>query len=426
MKILIVTQIYLPEMGALSNRLYPIVKRLAAEGHEVLIATGMPNYPTGKVFPGYRGRLAVTEKRKDCTIFRTAYFTVPRNRSKISQLLSYLSFIPAVFISALRAGKVETVIVTSPPIFPIIPATIVAKLWRAKLVSDVRDIWSDELVAFGEVPEKSPAVRIARGLERWSYRQSDLVTCTTRSLIATVTDRGAGCSNTVYLPNGADLDLFRPLPADNVIANEYPFGDRFVVTYSGLFGIKHGLEVLLNAARILSEHKDIVFFLVGNGAGRDGVERFVKEKSLDNVIIAKERDINDVPYIIARADVCFAAYRPEPYSKKLLSVKLFEYMACEKPVVGAFDGESATLIEDSGCGIAVEPGDANAVSNAIVELYENPSRRERMGKAGRAYVQEHFSRGEWANRFALMIRQIQDNKRNADVFQRDDGVRIPE
>ncbi len=406
MRILIVTQIFLPEMGALANRLYPIVRELVSDGHEVFVATGMPNYPSGKIFPGFRGRFFMREKKNGYTILRTAYLTVARNKSKFGQLLSYLTFLPAVFVSGMRAGRVDAVVITSPPIFPVIPASLLARIRGAKLVSDIRDLWSDELVTYVEMNEESLPVRMARWLERFGYRKSNLVACTTHSLIETVTNRGALTDKTVYLPNGADLEIFKPLPAVNDVSEEYGFGDRFVVMYSGLFGIKHGLEILLKAAETLRERKDIVFFLLGNGARREHLENYVKENSLDNVIVGGEREIHDIPKIIARADVCFASVRPEPYPKKLISVKIFEYLACEKPVIGAVNGESEKLIRESGGGIVVEPGDDKATADAILKFYQNPELRKEMGRKGREYVEANFSRSAWASKFVDMLVQL--------------------
>ncbi|HKY05510.1 MAG TPA: glycosyltransferase family 4 protein [Blastocatellia bacterium] len=398
MRVLIVTQIFLPEMGALSSRIYPIARQLVASGHEVIVATGMPNYPAGVVFPRYRGKRSMTEEIDGIRVIRTACYTSPRNQSKLSQMRSYLSFIPAAFRSGLRAKKVDVVITTSPPIFTAIPAMYLAKLYGAKLVFDVRDLWPDELTTYGGIPEDSLAVRMIRAIERRAYAAADCVLGTTRAILDTVVERGVPRENAFYLPNGADLDIFRPLPRKNHVADEYPFKDRFVVMYSGLFGIKHGLEVLLEAAERLKAHKDIVFFLLGNGARREALIKWVEDRGLDNVIIGNERPINDVPYLLARADACFAAVRPEPYPKKVISVKVFEYLACERAVVGALSGESARVLEESQGGIVVPPGDSLATAEAILSLYKDPDRRALMGKLGRRYVEENFSRSTWAAR----------------------------
>lgn len=398
MRILIVSQLYPPEMGALSSRMYPITRELTACGHDVYVATGMPNYPEGVVFPDYRGVGRMAEKQDGVTVLRTAYHTAPRNRSKASQLRSYLSFVAAAFRSGLRAGKVDMVLVTSPPLFPAAAAVWLARRSGAPLVLDLRDLWPDELITYGGLPETSPFVRLVGRLERWAYRCADCVCGTTQPILDTVVQRGVAPEKTFLLPNGADLELFRPLPRENSIAAEYPFGNRFVVMYSGLFGIKHGLEVLLEAAELLRNERNLAFFLLGNGARRDSLAQHVRDRGLDSVVFGGERPIHEIPSLVSRADLCFAAVRPEPYPKKVISVKVFEYLACERPVVGALSGESARVLQESGGGIVVEPGDATATAEAILALSRNPERREAMGKAGRRYVEENYSRSAWAAR----------------------------
>jgi glycosyltransferase involved in cell wall biosynthesis len=200
--------------------------------------------------------------------------------------------------------------------------------------------------------------------------------------------------------------VFSRLPPENPIANQYKFGNRFVVMYSGLFGIKHSLEVLLEAAAKLRDRKDIVFFLLGNGARKDALLRQTREMNLDNVIFGDERVVDEVPSLLARADVCFAAVRPEPYPRKVISVKVFEYLACEKPVVGALSGESARILNDSGGGIVVPPGDADATADAILSLYADPARRAAMGAVGRRYVDQHYSRSAWAMRLEKKMKAV--------------------
>jgi glycosyltransferase involved in cell wall biosynthesis len=406
MRILFVSQIFTPEMGALPNRLYPFVRQLVSGGHKVAVATGMPNYPRGVVFPEYQGKRSMREERDGYTIFRRASYTAPRNQSKWSQLRNYLSFIPAALLAGLNAGKLDVVFVTSPPLFTVIPAILLAKLRGARLILDVRDLWPDELITYGGFRDGSIPVRVLRMVERWAYRNADCVAATTQAIIDVVIKRGVPRDKTFLLPNGADLEIFSPLPADNPIASEYNFDNKFVVMYSGLFGIKHSLEVLLEAAVKLRERSDIVFFLLGNGARKDALLDFVKNKNLKNVIFGDERVVQEVPSLLARADVCFAAVRPEPYPKKVISVKVFEYLACEKPVVGALSGESARILEESGGGIVVPPGDANATAEAILKLYESPKLRGHMGSNGRRYVDQHYSRSAWAMRLEKRINAV--------------------
>ena len=209
MRILFITQTFLPEIGALSNRMYPLVRETAAKGHDVFVATGMPNYPAGVVAEGYIGVRALTETIEGATVIRRAYYTTPRNKSKWAQLRSYLSFIPAALKAALNAGKVDVVFVTSPPLFPFIPAFIIARMRRAKLMLDVRDLWPDELIAFGAASEDSLGVRALRLVERYAYRVADRIACTTPAFLETVVARGAQRSKTILAPNGGRPGAFQ-------------------------------------------------------------------------------------------------------------------------------------------------------------------------------------------------------------------------
>jgi hypothetical protein len=404
-RVVFISQQFSPEMGALPNRLYPLTRHLAEHGHEVFVATGMPNYPKGEVFPDYRGRHFMREQRDGATVLRTHYYTTARNVSKRAQLLSYLSFLPAVLYSGWRAGRVDAVFVTSPPIFPAVPAILLAKLRRAKLVVDLRDLWPDEVVAVGAAREGSVPIRVLRMIERWMYRSADVVTCTTRAFEDTVAERGVGPEKRRLLPNGADVELFRPLPRENEIEAQYPFGDRLVVMYSGLLGIKHGLETVIEVAALLRDREDVVFFLRGEGPRRAALEEQVRELGLTNVLFGGERPIEETPYLLARADVCVTNLLPDAYLEKIVSVKVFEYLACGKPVVGGLRGEGARVLEESGGGIAVEPGDPQAMADAVSELLDSPERRAELGEAGRRYVVENRSRAVIAARLEQLLEE---------------------
>lgn len=406
MRVLIITQNYLPEMGALSNRIYPIARQLAQDGHETFIATGMPNYPGGVVFPAYRRRLFMRERMEGVTVLRTAYYTAPRNISKARQLASYLSFVMAALHSGLRAGKLDVVFVTSPPIFPTLAGMWISRLRGARLVMDLRDLWPDEIVACGAASEGSLPVRFVRSIERAGYRRADTVSCTTHAFMETVAERGVDTERTLFAPNGADIELFRPQPPDNPVSRRYEFGDRFVVMYSGLLGIKHDLDTILDAAALLRDNQEIAFFLRGSGPCRQPLIDRAKREGLTNVLFGDELPIGELPHIIARANCCVTSLLPDPYLDKIISVKIFEYLACEKPVVAALAGEGARVIRESGGGLVVPAGDARAMADAVLELYRQPDVRARMGQSGREFVLANYSRGATAERISASLARL--------------------
>lgn len=409
MRILIITQIYAPEMGALANRMQPLARHLVQAGHEVSVATGMPNYPEGAVFAGYRGRRTMTERLDGVTVHRTASYTTPRNVGKWRQLRSYLSFIPAAYRSGLRAGPPDVILVSSPPIFPAVAAMALARRWGARLLFDIRDMWPDEIIACGAAREGSLPVKMIRAIERRVYRAADCVACTTEAFRETVLQRGVPPHKVLMAPNGADLERFRPAPRDNPVAAAEAFGDRFVVMYSGLLGIKHGLEALLDAADRLRDHEDVVFALVGTGPRREPLEREARRRGLTNVLFLGNRPLSDLPLLLARADVCVSTLLPDPYLEKIISVKIFEYMACERPVVIAQAGESARLVNESGGGIVTPPGDGPAIADAVLALRADESRARRMGAAGRRFVESHYARSVVARRIEhRMLRLVEE------------------
>ncbi len=421
-RVVMITQIFPPEMGALANRMYPMARALHRAGQQVSVATGMPSYPAGRVFPEYRGRRFLREERDGIVVVRTTYRTVARNVGSASQLLSYLSFLPAALHSALRAGPTDIVFVTSPPLFPVLPAMIVAAVRRAALIVDLRDLWPDEIVAVGAASEGSVPVRVIRALERLAYRRADIVTCTTQAFADTVRRRGVPQERIVLLPNGADLDLFRPLDPDSEVVAAYDLGDRFVVMYSGLFGLKHGLDSVVDAAAALRDRDDIVFFLRGEGPTKRTLQERVAAEGLSNVVFGDEIPIEDVPRLLARADACVTTLLPDPYLEKIISVKIFEYMACGKPVVGALGGEGARVIEAARAGLVVPPGDGTAIARAVATLADDPKVAVQMGARGAEHVAARYSRELTAERFAELVRQLFDPRSPRRRFTKSERI----
>lgn len=394
-------------MGALANRMYPLAEHLRDAGFRVSVATGMPNYPAGVVFPGYRGIRFLAEDIDGVRVLRRRSYTTARNVSARAQARAYASFLPAVFESAMRAGPVDVIFVTSPPLFPALPSIAASILRRAKLILDLRDLWPDEIIACGAADEGSLPVLATRGLERLSYRYADRIACTTPAFADTVVSRGVPRSKTFLLPNGADLALFRPLPRENRISEKYDFGDRFVVMYSGLMGIKHDLDVLLDAAEELRRDRpDVLFFLRGGGPREAHLRHEAARRGLENVRFGGELEIEDVPYALARADACVTSLLPDPYLDKIISVKIFEYMACGKPVIAALGGEGARVVNEGDAGIVVPPGDGAAIADAVRRMASDPESARRMGESGLRHVQQHYSRARTAERLERVVREL--------------------
>jgi glycosyltransferase involved in cell wall biosynthesis len=222
----------------------------------------------------------------------------------------------------------------------------------------------------------------------------------------TVAARGARRGKLVFLPNGADLALFHPRPARNPVADRLGLGDGLVVMYSGLLGMKHGLETVVEAADLCRSRPDVTFCLVGDGPRRAALLEMVRERGLGNVLLPGELPMAEVPDALARADICVTHLLPEPYLTKIIPVKVFEYMAMEKPVVAGLEGEGAQVVERAGGGVAVPPGDPRALADAVLALADDPERRREMGRRGRAVVEAEYSREATARKLEDALQQL--------------------
>jgi len=402
----IIAPLFTPEFGAAVIRIESFARKLTESGHRVTVVTGMPNYPAGKPYPGYERRLFVSEDVAGVRVLRSWYYMVPRNKSKLRQLISYLSLLPGLVWGGLRAGRPDVVFVTSPPLFNVLPAMLLSKCWGARLVVDLRDLWPDEFFSIGVASERSLFVRLLRFVERRAYRSASAITCTTHAFMDEVAKRGAGKEKLQFIPNGADLEMFTPHSPTNPIAAELPLGDKFVVMYSGLLGLKHGLDLILDVAKSLQAHPEILFFIRGIGPHREALIQRVQDWGLTNVSFGGAREIEDVPYILARANIGISSLLPDEYFDKIISIKLFEYMACGVPVVAAVRGEGAKLLQDSGAGIATPPGDVQAMADAILRLYNDRPLLGEMASRGRPFMQAHYSRDVTAQKLVSFLETL--------------------
>src|SRR5579859_6085953 len=179
MRFLIVTQYFPPEIGAAQVRLSAIAKALVAKGHDVEVATSMPNHPTGAIFPEYRNRIYLNESWQGCKIHRVWLYAALGAGFK--RIVNYLSFTALVVIPLFKVRKPDVVLVESPPPFVMMPVVFFNLFWRARLVLNVADLWPDTITELGLMREGFLA-RLFRRFERWCYRRADYINAITNGI----------------------------------------------------------------------------------------------------------------------------------------------------------------------------------------------------------------------------------------------------
>lgn len=397
MRILVVCHYFPPEIGAPQARVSELAQAWAEASDQVTVLTGMPNHPTG-VIPGrYRRRLRVREAIDGYRVVRTWLYATP-NEGVLKKTLGHLSFMITSFVLGLRStGPADVVVVSSPTFFSVFSAWALARCKRAPLVVEVRDLWPAIFVGLGVLRNRS-VIRLLETLELAAYRAAAAVVVVTEGFRDDLVRRGVPADKVHVIPNGADLERFSGAVGDERARTELGASPgEALVLYIGAHGISHGLEAVADAAAKLSG-EPVHFAFVGEGAAKDRLATRVGDLGLANVTILPGVLRDDVPRLLAAADICLVPLRDVPLFSSFIPSKMFEYLAASKAVIGSVRGEPARILEAAGA-VVVEPENPAALADAVRDLAPDPARRAEMGRRGRAYVAEHFDRRKLAGRY---------------------------
>jgi glycosyltransferase involved in cell wall biosynthesis len=389
--ILFVTPYYPPEVGAPQARISETAVGLARRGHHVTVLTTLPNYPSGVVQPEYRAGKRRREVLDGVHVVRVWSYIRP-NRGFLGRLLSQLSFgCMAGLLGARASGRPDVIIVESPPLFDAFAGRFLAWRKRCPYIFTVADIWPESAVQLGALHNRL-AIWLAEQLEWSTYQHASAIWAVTAGIRQTLVVRGCPPERVFLLPNGVDTTTFRP--QDKVRARaELAWDKRFTVVYAGTMGLAQGLGTLLDAAQALQGQPDIRLVMVGDGAARSDLMAEASRRELHNVTFLAPQPHERMPLVLAGADACLVALRKVPLFQGALPSKMYEAMACSRPIVLAVDGEARRLAADeAGAAMYVEPEDPSGLSQAIIALRDHPDMAMQMGDRGRALVEARFDR----------------------------------
>jgi glycosyltransferase involved in cell wall biosynthesis len=404
-RILFLTHYFPPEVNAPATRTHEHCREWAAAGHEVHVVTGIPSHPRGKPFSGYRARWYQYEIIDGIHTHRVWTY-LAANRGVIRRTLNYLSFVPAAVFRAWRLGRFDVAVGTSPQFFCAVAAWGAARLRRTPWVFELRDLWPTSIAAVGAV-RQSTALRMLERLELFLYREAAAVVCLTRPFMRDLAGRGIDEAKLHYVPNGSVSAFWQSGSRAQGRRDLGLADDDVLVSYVGTVGMAHDLASVVEAAAHLRKRAPRIRFLVaGDGARLEDVRAMAANRGLDNVSFAGLVPRDQLPSLLAASDVMLVTLTASEVFKTVLPSKMFEAMAAERPVVLAVDGEARDVLERSGGGVAVAPGDADALAAAIHDLAADPSRRAAMGTAGRTFVEREFDRRVWAARYLTLLDSI--------------------
>ncbi len=389
MHIWILTQFYPPEFGAAAVRLSRLARLLVADGHRVIVLTGMPNYPEGVIRPEYRGRVFSRETLGGVEVQRVWVYASPSKHSR-ARLMNQFSFLLMAALRGTFMRRPDVILVESHPLFVCLTGGWLRRIRRAPVVLNVSDLWPESAVATGALRADSLMVRVASRVEHWAYHDAAHVVGMTNGVLEGIRHILPDPNRVTLIQNAVDLDRFRPAsPGERAAARaRYAPGNRFVAVHVGNMSLTYDLDILLDAAVALPE---ILLLFVGGGSKAEAVEAQSLARGLANVRFLGVLPHEQMPEVWAAADVCLIALGDHSVAGGTRPAKLYEALATGTPVVAAIRGEGAALLNEAGAGIAVPVGDSAAMIAALRTLQAAPERRAQMSAAGRAYAETALS-----------------------------------
>lgn len=404
MKILYLSQYFPPEMGAPSARVSELSRYWAESGAEVTVVTAFPNHPTGKLFPGYQGKRFQRETIDGYTVLRS-WIYVAANKGFFKRIVCFLSFmVSSTWTAVFRAGPCDVVIATSPQIFCGLAGWVVSRIKRRPFVLEIRDLWPDSAIQLGVL--KNPLlVAFSRTLEKFLYRRADLIVPVSESIRAAIEAHGIPPDRFELIPNGIDFGLFIPGPRDNPQRQSLDIGDRFLTSYIGTHGLAHGLERIVEAAQRLDPAR-FHFVFIGEGARKQAVIDRARELGVIHATFLPYQEKADIPKWLAASDLSIVSLEDLPVFLTVLPSKMFEIMACERPILLLGKGECAQVVSSSEAGVAVEDGDPSRVAAEIERFAKDPEERIQRGRKGREFVFKNYDRRQLAERFLARLHKV--------------------
>ncbi len=412
MKILLYGINFSPELTGIGKYTGEMAAWLAEQGHDVRVVTAPPYYPEWKLGQGYSNRWSCRDDAY-LRVYRCPLW-VPAKPSGLKRLLHLASFALTSMPVMLRQvfWRPDVVWGVEPALFCAPVALLVARLSGARAWLHIQDYEVDAAFDLGLVKGRQVRRFVERG-ERWLKQRFDVVSTISQRMLARAQAKGVAASALRFFPNWVDLTPFALLRHDAVAAyrRELGIADSAVVAlYSGNMGGKQGLEILADAARLCTANPNMVFVFCGDGAGR--ADLVARCTGLSHVRWLSLQPVEQLPALLKMADIHLLPQRADA-ADLVMPSKLTGMLASAHPVVAtACEGtELHGVINGAGvasqvCGLTVPPGDADALAGAIMRLAADEALRERLGKAGFAYAQQHLDKAAVLQQFEADLKAL--------------------
>lgn len=384
------------------TRHFEFARQCARKGQQFLIVASDFSYLTGRAVDSVaQGK----QESYDGVLVLRAKTINTLHKSFVWRIVSFFSFMVTATWKGLRAGKIDLVMGTSPPIFQAFSAWLVSAFRGKPLLLEIRDLWPEFAIDMG-VLTNPILIKLSRWLENFLYSRAKHILVNSPAYAKYLADRGIPENKISLISNGVDPAMFDPEMDGNGVREKYGLREEFIVTYAGALGPANDLMTVLEAAEMLKDQGKIHFLIVGDGKDRVHLEKFKKERNLSNVTFTGAIPKSEMPEILAASNACLAILKNIPMFKTTYPNKVFDYMAAGRPTLLAIDGVIREVIEKAHGGIYCEPGKPGPLAEAVLTLFKDPTLCRKLGAAARDYVVKYFNRSEQAAEFIQLIQRV--------------------
>lgn len=402
-RILILTQVFSPELHPTGVMVADLAAALARAKHDVTVAAGFPHHPEGRLLGGYRKSLFRRERCEGFDVVRGWHLT-SESKAIFARAAVMVSQAVGTALAALRTPAPNLVISYGPPLVGPLVAALIARLRGARLITVIYDIYPDIAIETGEVTNRL-IIAAARIAERAVYRWSDRVVVLSDGFKRTLLAKGVDSDMIRVVPVWLDPSEIRPSTRLTSFRRAHDIGeDQLVVLYAGTIGIISGALIMLDVAERLHSIPRALLLFVGEGQVKDELVMEAKRRELNNVRFLPFQPRELLNEVQASADLSVVTLLPGRGRTSVPS-KVAGYMAAGRPVIASvdLDSDTASCIRSANCGLVVEPGNADQLAEAISRLLHDPQEREQMGHAAREAFEREYAAPSVLGRFVSML-----------------------
>ena len=377
-----------PAMG-MEYRPYYLSKEWTAKGHNVTVILAN-NSHLRKYNPEISGNFF----EQDVDGIGYLWVKTPEYEGNgFGRAKNMFAFIKKLFIkSSFIARKYKPDIVIASSTYPSdnYVARKIAKSAGAKYIYEVHDLWPLSPMELGEMSKYHPFIMAMQHAESFAYRNADAVVSMLPKTKDYMINKGLQNNKWYFIPNGfvkSEWDTPKPLNEETAksiekIRSKYDT----LVGYTGTLGLANALQSLIVAGEKL-KNDSVAIVMVGKGPEKDNLLSLISQKKLTNIFILDSVDKREIPGLLARFDILYIGLQHQPLFRFGISPnKMIDYMMASKPVIQAIKAGN-NMVEEAGCGIAVEPENPEKLAEAIVTIKKLPLiEKETLGKNGKEYA----------------------------------------